>query len=383
MTIAQSLLTEVKAWRRDLHRYPELGFAEHRTSAQVAALLEEFGLDVHTGLGGTGVVGTLKNGDGPTIGLRADMDALPFTELGDIEHKSCHHGAMHACGHDGHTAILLGTAKLLAQTRRFSGTVHFVFQPAEENLGGALKMVDDGLFTLFPMDAIYGLHNWPGLPVGTLAVNEGAMMASLDTFKITLTGKSCHAAMPENGHDPIVASAELVTALQTITARRLSPLQAAVVSVTKIQGGEAINIIPEKVELEGTYRCLDKGVRAKVKSLIGELASSVPAAHHVQAQVEFCDGYSVTTNHAAQAQQVRDAGIAALGESKVHWNILPCMASEDFSYMLEHCPGAYFWLGADGATPSKPLHNAYYDFNDDIIETGMTVWQELVERLLK
>lgn len=189
MTIAQSLLTEVKAWRRDLHRYPELGFAEHRTSAQVAALLQEFGLDVHTGLGGTGVVGTLKNGDGPTIGLRADMDALPFTELGDIEHKSCHHGAMHACGHDGHTAILLGTAKLLAQTRRFSGTVHFVFQPAEENLGGALKMVDDGLFTLFPMDAIYGLHNWPGLPVGTLAVNEGAMMASLDTFKITLTGK--------------------------------------------------------------------------------------------------------------------------------------------------------------------------------------------------
>ncbi|MBF9000158.1 MULTISPECIES: M20 aminoacylase family protein [Vibrio] len=383
MTIPHSLLDEVKSWRRDFHRHPELGFEEHRTSDRVAQLLSEFGLDVHRGLGGTGVVGTLRNGEGPTIGLRADMDALPFTELGDIAHKSCHSGAMHACGHDGHTAILLGAAKVLSQTKSFSGTVHFVFQPAEENLGGALKMVDEGLFTLFPMDAIYGLHNWPGRPVGEVAINERAMMASLDTFKITLTGKSCHAAIPNDGYDPIVASAELVTALQTIVARRLSPLESAVVSVTKIQGGEAINIIPEKVVLEGTYRCLDNTVRQKVKTLIGEIAEQVPTAHRVSSTIEFFDGYSVTTNHPKQAEQIRAAAIDAFGAERVAWNIAPSMASEDFSYMLEHCPGAYCWLGADGSDSAVPLHNAYYDFNDELLETGILLWKNLIERLLK
>jgi len=382
MTIPLSLVEEATGWRRALHARPELGYQEHHTSQLIAEQLEAFGLQVHRGLAGTGVVGTLENGPGPTLGLRADMDALPITELGDAHHRSQTPGIMHACGHDGHTAILLATAKHLSTTRRFSGTLHFVFQPAEENLGGARRMVEDGLFRLFPMDAIYGMHNWPGLPAGEVAVNEGAMMASLDSFEITLRGRSCHAAMPENGADPIVAAAQLIMALQTIPSRRLSPLASAVVSITQINGGEAINVIPETVVLRGTVRCLQGDVRSRVRQMVGEFVTSFTAPLGIEGSIDYQGDYPVTINHAQEAAAVRRCALTLLPAERIHWNVSPSMASEDFACMLEHCPGAYFWLGADGETPSRPLHNAHYDFNDGLIAPGIALWTALVEQQL-
>lgn len=380
--IPVSLIQEAIAWRRQFHARPELGYQEYQTSQRVATLLREFGLQVHTGLAGTGVVGTLENGPGPAIAFRADMDALPITELGEEPWRSSQPGVMHACGHDGHTAMLLAAAKHLSATRRFSGTLRFVFQPAEENLGGARKMVDDGLFTLFPVDAIYGLHNWPGLPVGHVAVNSGPMMASLDAFEITLRGKSCHAAMPENGADPIVAAAQLILALQTIPARRLSPLSSAVVSITQINGGEAINVIPESVVLRGTLRCLQSDVRSRVRGMIDDFVTTFTAPLGINGRIEYLTDYPVTCNNAAAAQQVRDCALGLLPPEQVHWETNPSMASEDFACMLEACPGAYFWIGADGTTPSAPLHNARYDFNDEIIPHGVAFWAALAEKLL-
>jgi len=382
MAIAVSLIEEATTWRRLFHAQPELGYQEHQTSRLVAEQLRACGLQVHTGLAGTGVVGTLENGPGPSMGFRTDMDALPITEQGDVPWRSTQPGVMHACGHDGHTAILLAAAKHLSSTRNFSGTLHFVFQPAEENLGGARKMVADGLFKLFPMAAIYGLHNWPGLPVGHLAINSGTMMASLDAFEITLHGKSCHAAMPESGADPIVAAAQLILALQTIPARRLSPLSSAVISVTQINAGEAINVIPEHVVLRGTLRCLQHDVRMDVRGMIDEFVTTFTTPLGIEGRINYLSDYPVTRNDAAEAEKVRDCARALLPEKQVHWGINPSMASEDFACMLEACPGAYFWMGADGPTPSRPLHNAHYDFNDQLIGPGIALWTTLAERLL-
>ncbi|WP_239952600.1 M20 aminoacylase family protein [Pantoea sp. Z09] len=382
MTLSPALLDQAQQWRHQFHREPELGYQEHNTGDRVAQELELAGLQVHRGLAGTGVVGTLRNGAGPVIGLRADMDALPITEKGSPQWRSTRQGVMHACGHDGHTAILLAAALQLAATRRFRGTVHFIFQPAEENLGGARKMVEEGLFQRFPMDAVYALHNWPGMPVGSLAVNPGAMMASLDSFEITLNGKSCHAAMPESGADPMVVAAELILALQTIPSRRLSPLASAVVSVTQIHGGEAINVIPETLVLRGTVRCLQTDVRNRVRGLIEEFVSTLPRPFGVSGEIHWFPGYPVTANHAAPAEQVREVARQMLGDDAVRWQVNPSMASEDFACMLDVCPGAYFWLGADGATPSAPLHNAEYDFNDALIPLGVEFWQRLVEQAL-
>lgn len=382
MTLSPALLDKAQHWRHQIHLEPELGYQEHKTSDLVAQELELAGLQVHRGLAGTGVVGTLRNGEGPVIGLRADMDALPITEKGAPQWRSKRQGVMHACGHDGHTAILLAAAVQLAATRRFRGTVHFIFQPAEENLGGARKMVEDGLFQRFPMDAIYALHNWPGMPVGSLAVNPGAMMASLDSFEITLNGRSCHAAMPESGADPMVVAAELILALQTIPSRRLSPLASAVVSVTQIHGGEAINVIPETLVLRGTVRCLQTDVRNKVRGLIEEFVATLPRPFGVSGEIYWFPGYPVTANHVGPAEQVRATAQRMLGEEQVRWQVNPSMASEDFACMLDVCPGAYFWLGADGAIPSAPLHNAEYDFNDALIPLGVAFWQRLVEEAL-
>lgn len=382
MVIPESLIDEATGWRRAFHSHPELGYQEHHTSQSVAERLTAMGLQVHRGLAGTGVVGTLENGPGPTIGLRADMDALPMTELGQPPHRSTKPGVMHACGHDGHTAILLATAHHLSTTRDFSGTVHFVFQPAEENLGGARRMVEEGLFTRFPMDAIYGMHNWPGLPVGHVAVNEGAMMASLDSFEITLHGRSCHAAMPENGADPIVAAAQLILALQTIPARRLSPLASAVVSITQINGGEAINVIPDTVVLRGTLRCLQADVRMRVRQMIDEFVTTFTRPLGIEGSIIYQTDYPVTANNPQEAAKVRDTALRLLPAEQVHWNLNPSMASEDFACMLEACPGAYFWIGADGDTPSPPLHNARYDFNDALIGPGIALWTALVRQLL-
>jgi len=382
MAISKSLIDEATVWRRALHAAPELGYEELQTSNKVASLLKDFGIEVHRGLGGTGVVGTLRNGRGPTIGIRADMDALPIQELGHACHKSARPGCMHACGHDGHTAILLATARHLADTRRFSGTVHFVFQPAEEGLAGAKRMIDDGLFDLFPMEAIYGLHNWPGLAAGRVAINPGPMMASMDTFEIHLIGKGCHAAMPEKGNDPVVAGAELVLALQTIVARRLSPLDSAVISVTQFNAGEAINVIPERAILKGTVRCLQSGVRDKVEAFIREFVEQLPVVFGVRGEMTYHVGYPVTENNPDAAAVVRKAAIAVVGEQQVIWGGKPSMASEDFSYLLKACPGAYIWLGVDGEKPSAALHNPYYDFNDQVIEHGVAIWTSLVEQSL-
>ena len=382
MPVSKALIEDAIGWRRDFHANPELGYKELLTSDRVAQLLESFEIEVNRGLGGTGVVGTLINGEGPTIGLRADMDALPIQELGQCTHKSTHQGCMHACGHDGHTAILLATARHLSETRNFSGTVHFVFQPAEEGLAGAKRMIDDGLFEQFPMDAIYGLHNWPGAPAGHVVINPGPMMASLDTFEIILTGKGCHAAMPDKGADPIVAAAELILALQTIASRRLSPLDSAVISVTQINAGDAINVIPETAVLKGTVRCLQSVVRDKVQALIGQFVEQLPGAFGIQGEMVYHVGYPVTENPIESASIVRRAAVAAVGESNVQWGCNPSMASEDFSFMLQACPGAYLWMGVDGEKPSAALHNPYYDFNDQVIEPGIAVWTQLVEQSL-
>lgn len=382
MSISKALIEDAIQWRRDFHASPELGYHELQTSERVAQLLQRFGIEVNRGLGGTGVVGTLRNGPGPTIGIRADMDALPIQELGQCGHRSTHQGCMHACGHDGHTAILLATARHLSETRHFSGTVHFVFQPAEEGLAGAKKMIEDGLFEQFPMDAIYGLHNWPGVPAGHVVINPGPMMASLDTFEITLTGKGCHAAMPDKGADPIIAAAQLILALQTIPSRRLSPLDSAVISVTQINAGEAINVIPETASLKGTVRCLQPAVRDTVQQLISQFVEQLPQVFGIRGELVYHTGYPVTQNHGEAAAAVRRAAVTAVGESKVQWGCSPSMASEDFAFMLQACPGAYLWMGVDGTPPSAALHNPYYDFNDQVIEPGVAVWTTLVEQSL-
>ncbi|MGO1376085.1 MAG: M20 aminoacylase family protein [Psychrobacter sp.] len=379
MSVHESLLNEVKQWRKQIHSQPELGFKEFKTSSFIVDKLESFGIDVHQGLGGTGVVGTLKNGTGPTIGIRADIDALPIEEQSDVEHKSTHANCMHACGHDGHTSVLLGAAKHLSENKNFSGTIHFVFQPAEEVLGGAKAMIDDGLFDKFPMDAIYGLHNWPGLPVGQIAVNDGPMMASFDTFEITLTGKGTHAAMPHLGADPIAAGAALITNIQSIVSRRVSPLQSGVISVTQMNSGDTTNVIPDIAILKGTVRSFDMDVRQSLQDMLTDMVTTLPPLYGVTGEMDYHIRYPVTTNDSQAYLEIKEAASKALGADKVNTEVEPSMASEDFSFMSQVIKGAYFWLGVDGSTPSKPLHNASYDFNDDAIETGIKVWISLVE----
>ena len=382
MSINETLLGEVKQWRQHIHSQPELGFKEFKTSSFIVDKLKSFGIEVHQGLGGTGVVGILKNGSGPTIGIRADIDALPIKEQNDIEHKSTHENCMHACGHDGHTSVLLGTAKYLSQHKNFSGTIYFIFQPAEEVLGGAKAMIDDGLFDKFPMDAVYGLHNWPGLPVGEIAVNNGPMMASFDTFEITLTGKGTHAAMPHLGADPIAAGAALITNIQSIVSRRISPLKSGVISVTQMNSGDTTNVIPDYAILKGTVRSFDMDVRQSMQDMLTEMVAVLPPLYGVTGEMNYHIRYPVTTNDSQAYLEIKEAATNALGADKVNTDVEPSMASEDFSFMSQEVKGAYFWLGVDGSSPSKPLHNAAYDFNDDAIETGIKVWVSLVESQL-
>lgn len=382
MLINETLLGEVKQWRQQIHSQPELGFKEFKTSSFIVDKLKAFGIEVHQGLGGTGVVGILKNGSGPAIGIRADIDALPIKEQNDIEHKSTHENCMHACGHDGHTSVLLGTAKHLSQHKDFNGTIYFIFQPAEEVLGGAKAMIDDGLFDKFPMDAVYGLHNWPGLPVGEIAVNNGPMMASFDTFEITLTGKGTHAAMPHLGADPIAAGAALITNIQSIVSRRISPLKSGVISVTQMNSGDTTNVIPDYAILKGTVRSFDMDVRQSMQDMLTEMVTVLPPLYGVTGEMDYYIRYPVTTNDSQAYLEIKEAATNVLGADKVNTDVEPSMASEDFSFMSQVVKGAYFWLGVDGSSPSKPLHNAAYDFNDDAIETGIKVWVSLVESQL-
>ena len=376
------ILTAMLEWRRQIHSNPELAFNEHQTSNLVAQELSKMGIDVHRGLGQTGVVGSLRNGDGPTIGLRADMDALPILELGSTAQKSRHQGVMHACGHDGHTAMLLGAARHLAANRPFKGTVNFIFQPAEEGAGGGREMVQDGLFDLFPCDAVYGMHNWPGLPAGQFAINHGPMMAALDTFEILVQGRGAHAAMPERGVDPFTAVAQIIMGLQTIPSRLLSAMESAVVTVTQVHGGDTWNAKPDSVVMRGTVRCFDFAVQDRVEAAIKSMSSTLAIAHGATAEVSYWRKYPPTINSSAETDHAIAAAQSVAGANAVLVDCKPSMASEDFAFMLQAKPGAYIWIGADGKNACPPLHNPHYDFNDATLEIGAAYWVKLATMLL-
>lgn len=378
-----AFIDELAALRRDLHAHPELAFQETRTADIVARELERYGLEVHRGLAKTGVVGVLKAGDSPRmIGLRADMDALPLTELNEFPHHSKQPGKMHACGHDGHTAMLLGAARHLAAQPDFDGTVVFIFQPAEEAEGGAAVMIEDGLFEQFPVDAVFGLHNWPGIPVGQMAVMPGPIMAGTCGFEIEVRGHGCHAAMPQQGVDAIVTAAQLVQALQTVVSRNLHPCDAAVVSVTQIHAGHAWNVIPESVLLRGTIRSFKAEVQETVERAIERLCSGIAAANGAQIRSLFDHRYPPTVNSAAEARLCQEVAQDVFGAANVLADELPSMGAEDFAYMLREKPGCYVWLGNGTGTGGCTLHNPHYDFNDALLPLGITYWSTLVKRLL-
>ena len=370
------------AWRRDLHAHPETAFTEVRTSELVARELAALGLEVHRGLAKTGVVASIRNGDGPVIGLRADMDALFVEERGAVPHASRHPGKMHACGHDGHTAMLLGAARHLAAHRDFRGTVRFIFQPAEENECGGRVMIEEGLLDRFPCEQVYAMHNWPGLPAGHFAVNRGPMMASFDLFEIVVQGRSTHAAMPERGIDPFPAAAQIVLGLQTIVSLRLSASDRAVVSVTQVHGGETWNTLPETVTLRGGVRAFSPQVQDLVERAIREIAESMAHAHGASATVSYQRRYPPTINTPAQADIAIAVARSLVGADKVAVDPTPSMASEDFAYFLQARPGAYVWIGVDTDKPSVPLHNACYDFNDEVLGLGAAFFVALVRDCL-
>jgi hippurate hydrolase len=394
MKLIDSIVTQaagIASIRRDLHAHPELCFKEVRTADIVAARLAEWGIPVHRGMATTGVVGIVKAGTSTrAIGLRADMDALPVTELNTFGHASRHPGKMHACGHDGHTAMLLAAAQHLAKHRDFDGTVYLIFQPAEEGGGGAREMVKDGLFERFPMDAVFGMHNWPGMKAGQFAVSPGPAMASSNEFTVTIHGKGGHAAQPHTGVDPVLVACEMVQAFQTILTRNKKPIDAGVISVTMINAGEANNVIPDTCVLRGTVRTFSLEVLDLIESRMATIAEHVSAAHEARADFNFRRNYPPTVNSAAEANFARDVMAGIVGAD----NVLvqePAMTAEDFSFMLLARPGAYAFIGnGDGAHRDLhhgdgpcTLHNASYDFNDDLIPLGATCWVELARHFLK
>ncbi len=374
---------ELTAWRRDIHAHPELGFEEQRTSDLVAAKLAGFGIEVHRGIGKTGLVGRLRVGNSPrTIGLRADMDCLPIQESNMFEHRSQHKGRMHACGHDGHTTMLLGAARYLARTRAFDGTVHFIFQPAEEGLGGADAMIKDGLFDEFPCEAIFGMHNRPGLAVGKLQIRPGAMMAGGAFFDIAITGRGAHGARPESGIDPVLVASHITTALQSIVARNVRPVDTAVVSVTQIHSGDAYNVIPERAVLRGTVRTFSRAAMSLVEERMGRIAEGVAAGFGATASLDFRYLFPPLVNHADETRFIADAAAEVVGEDNVNRQGPLTMASEDFSYMLERVPGAYIQIGNGDGEGACEVHNPGYDFNDAALPFGAELFVRLVERRL-
>ncbi|MBK6336794.1 MAG: amidohydrolase [Betaproteobacteria bacterium] len=378
-----ALVPQMKAWRHHLHAHPETAFEEVATGAFVAAELRLLGLDVHTGLAKTGVVGVLSAGDrGAAIGLRADLDALHIHEKTGIAHASRHEGRMHACGHDGHATMLLGAAAALAQRRKFAGTVHFIFQPAEENEGGGRVMVEEGLFDRFPMRAVYGMHNWPKLPAGSIATRAGPLMGAFDIFEIVVTGQGAHAAMPYQGKDPMLFAAHAIQALQTIVARNLHPLDAGVVSVTQVHGGDTWNVIPEEVVLRGTVRTFDPAVQALIEARMRTLVAGIAAMFEMQATLRYERRYPAVVNSVDETAHALAAAAAVVGPAGVVADPTPEMGSEDFAYMLQAKPGCYVWLGA-GKGPEPPgLHSPYYDFNDEVLAIGASYWVTLAEQQL-
>ena len=396
MNVIDSIVTQaasIAAVRRDIHAHPELCFEEVRTADVVAQKLTEWGIPIHRGMGKTGVVGIVKGRDGGAsgraIGLRADMDALPMQEFNTFAHASKHQGKMHACGHDGHVAMLLAAAQHFAKHRNFDGTVYLIFQPAEEGGGGARVMIEEGLFEQFPMEAVYGMHNWPGMHVGTFAVSPGPVMASSNEFKITIRGKGSHAALPHNGIDPVPIACQMVQAFQTIITRNKKPVDAGVISVTMIHAGEATNVVPDSVELQGTVRTFTTEVTDLIEKRMRQIAEHHCAAHDAVCEFEFVRNYPPTVNSPAEAEFARKVMAGIVGEERVVVQE-PTMGAEDFAYMLQAKPGAYcFIANGDGAHREMGhgggpcmLHNPSYDFNDALIPLGATYWVKLAEAWL-
>ncbi|MCW5752954.1 MAG: amidohydrolase [Alphaproteobacteria bacterium] len=374
---------ELGAWRRDIHAHPELGFEEHRTSDLVAERLAAFGCEVTRGIGRTGVVGTLRVGNSPrSVGLRADMDALPMEETNSFAHRSRHRGRMHACGHDGHTTMLLGAARYLAETRNFEGAVHFIFQPAEEGLGGAEAMLKDGLFDKFPCDWVFGMHNRPSLEVGRFAVRAGPMMAGGALFDLAIRGRGAHGARPESGIDPVLVAAHVATALQSIVARNVSPHETAVLSVTQIHAGDAYNVIPETAAMRGTARAFSRAAMELIERNMRRVAQGVASGLGASAELDFRNTFPPLVNDAAEAAFAADIAAELVGEANVERNGPLIMASEDFSYMLNRVPGAFMLIGNGGGPGGCEVHNPGYDFNDEILGLGASFLSRIVERKL-
>jgi hippurate hydrolase len=374
---------EMTAWRRDIHAHPELGFEEHRTASVVAQKLEEFGIEVHRGIGKTGVVGVLRAGTSQRrIGLRADMDALPIREANSFAHRSTHEGRMHACGHDGHTTMLLGAAKYLAQTRNFDGTVHFIFQPAEEGIGGAKAMVEDGLFRRFPCDALFGMHNRPGMPLGAFAVRAGPMMAGGAFFDIDIEGRGAHGARPESGVDSVLVAAHVTTALQSIVARNVRPVDTAVLSVTQIHGGDAYNVIPQTARLSGTVRAFSKEVMTLIGRNMARVAEGVAAGFGARAKTDYRPIFAPLVNDPQEADYAAAICGEIVGAEKVRRDPPLIMASEDFSFMLNEVRGCYINIGNGEGEGACEVHNPSYDFNDRALPYGASFFARLVERRL-
>ncbi|NDG41085.1 MAG: amidohydrolase [Betaproteobacteria bacterium] len=378
------LHAEMTAWRQDIHAHPELGFQENRTAGLVAAKLEAFGFDeVHRGVGRTGVVGVLRAGkSGRTVGLRADMDALPILEVNRFGHCSVNKGVMHACGHDGHTAMLLGAARYLASTRRFDGVVNFIFQPAEEGLGGARAMIDDGLFDRFPCQAVFGMHNRPSLDIGRFAVRSGPMMAGGAFFDIRVTGKGAHGARPETSVDAALVAAQIAVSLQSIVSRNVAPVDTAVLSVTRIHAGDAYNVIPQTAELGGTVRAFSSEVMQLVERSMKRVAQATAAAFGATAEVDFRLLFSPTVNNPVEAEFAARICAELVGQDKVERSPPLIMASEDFSFMLEQVPGCYLNIGNGLAEGGCEVHNPAYDFNDRALPLGAAFFARAVEAKL-
>jgi amidohydrolase len=393
MNLLDSVITQaaaITAIRRDIHAHPELCFEENRTADVVAARLTEWGIPIHLGLGKTGVVGIIKNGTSSrAVGLRADMDALPMQEFNTFAHASKHTGKMHACGHDGHVAMLLAAAQHLSRNRNFDGTVYVIFQPAEEGGGGAREMINDGLFEKFPMEAVFGMHNWPGEQVGKFAVSPGPVMASTAEFKITIRGKGSHAALPHNGIDPVPIACQMVQAFQTIVSRNMKPIDAGVISVTMLHAGEATNVVPDSCELQGTVRAFRAEVQDLIERRMKQIAQHVCSAHEATCEFEFHRNYPATVNSAAEADFARQVMASIVGPDNVSVQE-PTMGAEDFAFMLQARPGAYCFIANGDGRPREMghgagpcmLHNPSYDFNDDLIPLGATYWVRLAEAWL-
>jgi len=382
----QAMHAEMREWRQHFHQFPETAFEEINTAQFISSKLQSFGLTVHEGLAKTGVVASLSAGTSTKkIALRADMDALFIEEKNELSYKSQNSGKMHACGHDGHSAMLLGAAKYLAAHTDFDGTVYFIFQPAEEGRAGAKQMIDEGLFELFPADCVFGLHNFPDIPLGHFAIKTGPMMASFDCFEITVSGQATHAAMPHLGNDVMVAAAQMITALQTIVSRNINPADPAVLSITQIHGGNTWNAIPDSIVLRGTYRCFNSGVQQLIKEKMIQLVESIAQGFDLKAQIDINPenaGYPVTSNSDSETAIAIDVAQSVVGIDNVDLSPQASMGSEDFSFMLHEKPGCYVWLGNGSSDGDCLLHNPHYDFNDEILAVGASYWVKLVERIL-